>query len=118
MSVLTSTRVSGVDNMQDTGSERRGQKRRAVLWPAALKVGEHEFRCQIWNFSLGGARVRVDVPLRDGADTSLQLKGKRPIAGRVVWAGDKDVGIEFDLSPASVVERLGNSVTSLGLAPA
>jgi len=97
------------------GSDRRVNPRRAILWPGTLQVGSHEFKCQIWNMSLGGAKVRTDIPLRSGADAKLLLKDETELTGDIVWSGDKSVGVEFHLPAVEVRDRLGKSVATLGL---
>lgn len=87
------------------GEESRQFKRRSVLWPAKMRVGKHELSCQIWNLSLGGARVKVDLPLQEGVEVIISLAGRGEIPATVAWAKGELLGIAFDVG-AEVIRRM------------
>lgn len=96
-------------------ADARAHRRRSVLWPATLKVGRHDFTCQIWNMSLGGARVRIDVPLKDGAAVTLAIAGRGDIAAKVRWSDNRSAGLEFGIPPEEVRLLFMDSLQTLGL---
>jgi hypothetical protein len=87
--------VESVLNDDDDSLNRRTFRRRSVLWPAKIIVGNYEFSCQVWNLSLGGARVRVDIPLRVGVDVSLSVMSRTAIPAIVAWTEEEALGLEF-----------------------
>ena len=96
-------------------ADARVHRRRSVLWPATLKVGRHDFTCQIWNMSLGGARVRIDVPLKDGAEVTLVVAGRGDIAAKVRWSDSRAAGLEFAIPPEEVRLLFMDRLQTLGL---
>ncbi|SDD32325.1 MULTISPECIES: PilZ domain-containing protein [Kordiimonas] len=96
-------------------ADSRRFKRRSVLWPAKIRVGKHELSCQIWNLSLGGARVRVDLPLQDGVKIELVLTGRGEIPATVAWAKGELLGVAFDVGPEVVKRMFEDRLHVLGL---
>jgi len=100
----------------ETASERRGYARRHVIWHCELAVGEYVFDCGLLNISLSGGRIRLELPLKRGAEVLLTLKKLGPVPARVTWHREDQIGLKFGISPEEVRRRLGNSaVKSLGL---
>lgn len=99
-------------------ADARGHRRRSVLWPAKLQVGRHNFECQIWNMSLGGARVRLDLPIKEGADVKLTIAGRGEIPATVRWFKKDMAGLSFAVSSEEVRLLFLDSLHSLGLEPA
>lgn len=100
-------------------ADARAYRRRSVLWPAKLEVGRHDFDCQIWNMSLGGARVRLDMPIKDGAKVMLSIAGRGDIPAKVRWSDDRAAGLEFLIPPEEVRIMFMDRLQTLGLdAPA
>lgn len=99
----------------DAGDESRKFRRRSVLWPAKLRVGKHELSCQIWNLSLGGARVRVDLPLQNGVKIVLSLSGRGDIPATVAWAKGELLGVSFDVGPEVIRRMFEDRLHVLGL---
>ncbi len=102
--------------------EQRIYNRRPVIWPgqlrlASLKMGRHEFSCQIWNLSLNGARLRIDVPLQAGTEVYLSVGDKAEIPSTVVWAEDNKMGVKFRMGSKEVLTLLGDQAEPLGLTP-
>ncbi|MFC3053721.1 PilZ domain-containing protein [Kordiimonas pumila] len=93
----------------------RHYKRRSVLWPARLIVGKHIIACQIWNLSLGGARIRVDLPLKEGTALVLSVIGRGDIQARVVWVEDEATGLAFDTPADKVKVMFSDRLHILGL---
>lgn len=91
--------------VKKAGSESRDFRRRSVLWPAKLIIGEHEFSCQVWNLSLGGARVRMDLPIQEGTNVKLWVADRGEIDALVVWSKEGSLGLDFCVG-AEVVRRM------------
>ncbi len=98
-------------------ADARGYRRRSVLWPAKLLVGRHDFQCQIWNMSLGGARVRLDLPIREGADVRLIIAGRGEIPATVRWFRNDTAGLSFNIPAEEVRLLFLDQLQSLGLEP-
>lgn len=97
------------------GSESRNAPRRAVLWSGNLEFGEYVFDCQIWNISLGGAKIRVGLPLLAGSEIQLSLDRYGTFRGIVVWNVDGNLGLRFDADSEIIRETFGDSIVKLGL---
>lgn len=97
------------------GEDNRIYRRRSVLWPAKLRVGRHVFSCQIWNLSLGGARVRVDLPLESGTEVILSVSDRGDIPADVVWHRDEALGLSFNVSPEVIKRMFADRLHVLGL---
>ncbi|WP_417319596.1 PilZ domain-containing protein [Emcibacter sp.] len=91
----------------------RQHNRRTVLLPARLDVGSYRFDCTAYDLSLSGVRVKVDLPLDEGASVYVQLKSKLKKAARVIWSADGFVGLRFDDEPEAVRNTLGSLATGL-----
>jgi len=96
-------------------ADARGYRRRSVLWPARLIVGRHDFQCQIWNMSLGGARVRLDLPIREGAAVRLLIAGRGEIPATVRWFRNDTAGLSFNVPVEEVRLLFLDQLQSLGL---
>ena len=100
----------------DDGSSARNSRRRAVLWPANIVVNEHVFPAQIRNFSLGGAKVKFDIPLKENSIVKLEIPSKRvSFKCEVVWQSHDTIGLIFLESRRAVKESFGNQAEILGL---
>jgi len=94
---------------------RRGGPRRSVLWPARLLVGRHEFACQIFNLSLGGARIRIDLPLKEGSLVALKAPSRRALEAYVAWSAGDNLGLQFADDPATIKSHFADRMHILGL---
>ena len=74
--------------------EHRRDRRSHVFLTAMLRsvAGEHEAR--VINLSAAGACANCPVALDPGTDIEMS-RGETLISGRVAWASDGRVGIEF-----------------------
>lgn len=101
---------------QSDGSERRRHPRRAVIWMGSLRVGEWTFACRVLDLSLTGARIRLALPLKRGAEVTLSVPRCGDIPAEVAWHKDDKLGINFSISAGAVRDRLGEAAAhSLGL---
>jgi len=98
-------------------SSARTLRRRVVLWPAHVIVNNHKFPCQIRNLSLGGAKIKLDLPLKDGAKLNLEVPSKGiSFRCEVVWQAEDTIGLIFLESKRQVRETFGGQADILGLA--
>ncbi len=98
-----------------TGAENRVFQRRSVLWPAKLRLNSHEITCQVWNLSLGGARVRIDLPVQVGTDMMLYIAGRGELPVTVSWNREDSMGLSFRCSSAKIQETFADRAHILGL---
>lgn len=111
----TDEKKSSIASFVGGTADARAYRRRSVLWPAKLKVGRHDFNCQIWNMSLGGARVRLDMPIKEGVDVVLSIVGRGDIPAAVCWSEDSAAGLEFKVSVEEVRVMFMDRLQTLGL---
>ncbi len=73
----------------------RSHKRRTVVWPAVLIVNEYEFKSTLYDVSLGGVRIKLDLPLATGAKVKIQIKDFDYTDALVSWHAEGFVGLRF-----------------------
>jgi len=101
---------NGVKSMLST---MRKHNRRTVIQSATLKVGSHDFDCMAYDISLGGIRLKVDMPIEQGSSVFIQLRNKLKQAAKVVWSADGFMGLSFVENPERVKVGLGNLANGL-----
>jgi hypothetical protein len=86
--------------------ERRRETRHLTILRvgALIGAGGREL-CLIRNISAGGLMAHVYSHHSTGSPVSVELKSNQAVPGKVVWADESNVGIEFD-SPIDVEEML------------
>ncbi|WP_321397711.1 PilZ domain-containing protein [Emcibacter sp.] len=82
-------------------------KRRTVVWPSTLFVGPHEFKSTLYDISLGGMRMKLDLPLARGAYVKVKIKELQKMDAQVVWHSSGFIGFKFVDDPDMVREILG-----------
>lgn len=97
-------------------ADRRRYPRRAVLWMGEIGLGGATFDCQVWNFSLSGAKLRSALPLGSGTAVDLTLPRFGILPANVVWHSGNEMGLAFS-STEKVRAALGETVRNLGLDP-
>jgi len=97
------------------GQDNRLYKRRSVLWPAKLIIGRHEISCQIWNLSIGGARVRVDLPIQVGTKLILAIEARGELRATVSWSENEAMGLDFDVPASTIKNMFEDKLHILGL---
>ncbi len=93
-----------VSNIRQGLQCMRANKRRTVVWPATLYVGEYEFRSMLYDISLGGLRLKMSLPLACGTETSVKIKNQITLNTRVVWCAGEFMGLKF-CDPVDVVRK-------------
>lgn len=93
--------------------EQRTHLRSAVLWSGEIAFGHESMACRILNISAGGAKVRVERSLSEGAEISLSCSRFAEMPGRVVWTRDGKMGIAFLEPPRYVLQFIANALSPL-----
>ncbi|MCK5424641.1 MAG: PilZ domain-containing protein [Emcibacter sp.] len=83
----------------------RANKRRTVVWPATLYVGEFEFKSMLYDISLGGVRLKLPLPLARGTEATVKIKHKVIMNTRVVWCAGEFMGLKF-VDPVDETKKL------------
>lgn len=84
-----------------------GQRTLTLFMVAKLKAdGAGEGLCRVRNISAGGLMLESRMPLRPDACVTIELRGMRTLAGRIVWSQDGRAGVAFD-QPVTVEELVG-----------
>ncbi len=101
------------DDMMNKGvraviNSMRKHNRRTVVQPVTLGVGSFVFDCTAYDVSLGGIRLKVDIPIERGAGVYVQLKSKLKQTAKVIWSADGFMGLRFMDNPEKVKVGLGN----------
>jgi Tfp pilus assembly protein PilZ len=88
--------------------ERRRETRHLTILRVGALVGRGGRElCLIRNISAGGLMAHVYSCHQAGDKVTVELKSNHPVAGRVVWADESNVGIEFE-EPIDVEEMLSS----------
>ncbi len=85
----------------------RAHKRRTVVWPAILIVNEFEFKCTLYDISLGGVRLKLDLPLATSAKVKIQIKDFEYTDALVSWHAEGFVGLRFTEDTDYIRNMLG-----------
>lgn len=67
-----------------------------LMTDLVCETGEPAVRVKVRNLSAGGMMVEGDIRLRRGARIAAELRNIGPVAGTVVWALGRRVGVTFD----------------------
>lgn len=95
--------------------DRRKSQRRSVLWYAILHVGEHKFDCQIRNFSMGGLKLKLNLPLKEGTVVKIEIPMRDIILNaEISWQEDNLLGIQFLEAEELIQGVFGERVSGLG----
>ena len=84
------------DNLTlDDPENRQRHPRLSVLIGATVSCGGTEIMCDVIDLSAGGAKVRSDKPLTEGAAVVLSMEGVSDFHGTVAWRDGDQAGIQF-----------------------
>ena len=101
------------NNIRDGLEFLRSHKRRTVIWPAVLTVNEFEFKCTLYDISLGGVRVKLDLPLATGTKVKINIKDFGYTDAFVSWYAEKFVGLKFTDNTDHIADLLGEYAEGL-----
>lgn len=94
-------------------SSMRKHNRRTVVQSAKLGVGSYDFDCTVYDISLGGIRLKVDMPIESGTSVYVQLRNKIKQTAKVIWSANGFMGLRFEGTPQKVKLGLGNLASGL-----
>lgn len=106
-------KAANANNLRDGLVSMRSFKRRTVVWPAVLIVNEFEFKCMLYDISLGGVRLKLDLPLATGAKVNLKIKDFDYTEALVSWHADAFVGLKFIENVEYIENMLGDYAEKL-----
>tara|TARA_B100001939_G_scaffold346997_1_gene367306 strand:+ start:2601 stop:2951 length:351 start_codon:yes stop_codon:yes gene_type:complete len=87
--------------------ERRTRRRQPVLWKSVINVGTYSFDCVVFDVSLGGAKLKFDLPLKPGTLANLVIKDQWSLPATVVWQDEDRMGVKFDYDESRVRVMFG-----------
>ncbi len=109
--------VSPATKVEMAEGDRRDISRRAVLWPAKVYIGKHEFNSQIRNFSLGGLKLKLDLPLKEGTLIGVKIpKRNITLKAEISWQDGDYMGLSFHENDALIEDIFGERATNMGAA--
>lgn len=98
--------------------ELREKKRRAVLWSAILHIGDHEFDCQIRNFSMGGIKLKLNLPFKEGTAVGLEIPMRDiTLRAEIAWQNDGVIGLRFLDDEQLLQGVFGDRADGMGVEP-
>lgn len=96
--------------------DRRDRQRRSVLWPAVLHVANHQFNCQIRNFSMSGLKLKFNLPLKEGTVIKLEIPRRNVVLrAEIAWQADELLGIRFLEKTEVIQETFGERAAVMGI---
>ena len=101
-------KAANKNNLRQGLESLRSHKRRTVVWPAVMVVNGYEFQCTLYDVSLGGLRLKLDLPLATGTLIQIKIKDLDFINALVSWHAEEFVGLKFTDSPEKVKLYLGD----------
>lgn len=107
------SKAANKNNIRDDLQVLRSYKRRTVVWPAVLIVNEFEFKCTLYDISLGGVRLKLDLPLATGAKVKIKIKNFEFTEALVSWHANDFVGLRFVEDSEHIKGLLGEYSQSL-----
>ena len=103
-------------DIDESLKSRREATRRSVLWPAVVVLGEYRFNCQIRNFSMGGLKLHLKVPLKEGTAVEVELpRHDVVLRAEVAWQEGDKMGVRFLEEARDIRAVFGKSVASRGV---
>lgn len=102
-----------ISNVKRILKSMRKHNRRAVVLPAELSIDGKKIHCTAYDVSLGGVRLKVDMPVNVNSQVIVKIKDKLSEAAKVVWSAEGFVGLNFAACPAVVKASLGGIATDL-----
>ena len=99
------TTFSFSDQAPQPPERRRNARHLTILRVGALMHPRGRELCLIRNISAGGLMAHVYSPHPIGEQVAVELKSNQAIKGRVIWAEEANIGIQFE-APIAVSEML------------
>ena len=110
---VVSKKIATANNIRDDLETLRTFKRRTVVWPAVLYVNDFEFKCMLYDISLGGVRLKLDLPLAVGTPVEIKIKNFDITPAIVSWHVTSFVGLRFSKNQEHIKTLLGDYAQKL-----
>lgn len=89
---------------------------KSVLWNASLIIRGHVFSCQIRNLSVGGLKIKLDIPFKDGVIGTIRIpKYNLHLRVKVAWHSDGFFGLQFIEDHQLVREQFSEGAAIIGV---
>lgn len=90
--------------------------RRSVLWRAFIHVNGHKFSCQIRNLSVGGLKIKLDIPFKEGVLGVVEIpKFNLKLNAKIAWQSESFFGVKFSDDHAVVREQFQDGAAVVGI---
>lgn len=94
----------------------RALPRRSVLWRAFIHVNGHKFSCQIRNLSVGGLKIKLDIPFKDDVLGVVEIpKFNLRLNAKIAWQSEGFFGVTFLDDYTVVREQFQNGAAIVGI---
>jgi hypothetical protein len=107
---VETTLYSLSDAPPQPGDRRDGERHMTLFRVGTITIEGRRELCLIKNISAGGMMIRAYCPIPEGTSLSIELKSGQPVAGRVTWTREHNVGVAFN-APIDVIEILSASAS-------
>ncbi len=91
-------------------TNRRGQRRKSVLWPVRLDTEGGSIACTAFDVSLSGAKLRLEGKVALNRPVLLVIERCGAFHAETVWQRGSLLGLRFTEPPERVRERLDASL--------
>ncbi len=85
----------------------RRSKRQKVLLKSQIEVGSYYFETLVFDLSLRGARIKLNLPIATGENFTISIKNDKEIPSKVCWFKDGFIGLKFEYTPERVRKIFG-----------
>ena len=96
--MLTGTNIQNDDQHEGIEYQDHGREmpRKSVLWRAYIHIKGHKFSCQIRNLSVGGLKIKLDVPFKENVLGVVEIpKFNVMLRAQIAWQSEGFFGLEF-----------------------
>lgn len=102
-----------IDEVKYILKTMRKHNRKTVEYPALLDVDGKIISCVAYDMSLGGMRLKTDMPVEENSNVSVKIKDKINQVAKVIWAAEGFIGLNFQKSSKSIKAEFGTLATNL-----
>ncbi|WP_221792579.1 PilZ domain-containing protein [Aquisediminimonas sediminicola] len=84
-------------SVSEFATEHQGNDRITTIFrPVAINVGTFQGLCLVRNISPEGMMGHVHTDIEVGASITVQMLGDLDLEGRIIWANDGRIGVQFN----------------------
>lgn len=100
--------MSILEEVKGEYDERRKERRQPVVLKCSIDIAGFLFKAIVYDLSLCGARVKMDLPLTIGTKLQISIQESAQIEARLVWTKNGFMGLQFTLPAKEIKSILGN----------